>query len=46
MSSPDWPRVDEDDQTVIRETGDQKHLSLSSALGRGRGVHKASVCVW
>lgn len=35
---------DEDDQIVIREAGEQSHLSLSSALGRqecGQGV-----CVW
>lgn len=44
MSSPDWPRVDEDDQMVIKEAGDQRHLSLSSALERRRGVDKVSMC--
>lgn len=37
-----WPRVDEDDHTVIREAGEQRHLSRSSTLGT-RGVDKVSV---
>lgn len=39
-----WPRVQEDDQMVIRGAGEQRHLSLSSAPGRGRGVNKVSMC--
>lgn len=34
--------MDEDDQMVIREAGEQRHPSLSSTLGT-RGVDKVSV---
>lgn len=35
--------MNKDEQLVIREAGEQRHLSLSAALGRGKGVDKVSV---